>query len=279
MVNNQLLNFFVAILGGGIIGSIISALATKYYGERWAERFRIRRVHSVKINDEVFKIWLDKAKDYANIGSTYSKKTGTMVANKPKDPIDLRFFDEAKSHIEAKYPNILKVWEELKLVTSRHNEKLAVVLEKIRTAIVEEFKMNCYYWSSGAKEPEERILPDKIAQQIYGEIEWRAQYGEKRFRREPYVTPYITGNEKFFQLEWENNRVIRSQNEKKVKDSVLFIKKLIETSRFIENQKNLAKEEKEVYTIKLEDFKTKIKDVIKSIELGNLLKGKCRFCP
>lgn len=279
MVNNQLLNFFAAILGGGIIGSIISALATKYYGERWVERFRIRRVHSVKINDEVFKIWLDKAKDYANIGSTYSKKTGTMVANKPKDPIDLRFFDEAKSHIEAKYPNILKVWEELKLVTSRHNEKLAVVLEEIRTAIIEEFKMPCYYWSLGTEEPEERILPDKIAQQIYGEIESRAQYDRKWFRGKPHVTSYLNRNEKFFQLEWENNRVIRNQNEKKVKDSIPFINQLVEASKFIENQKNLAKEEKEIYTIKLEDFKTKIKDVIKSIELGNLLKGKCRFCP
>jgi len=278
MVNNQLLNFFAAMLGGGIIGSIISALATKYYGERWVERFRIRRSHSVKINDEVFKIWLDKAKDYVNIGSTYSKKTGAMVANKPKDPKDLRFFDEAKSHIEAKYPNILKVWEELKLVTSRHNEKLAVVLEEIRTAIIEEFKMHCYYWSLGTEEPEEHILPDKIAQQIYGEIESRAQYDRKWFRGEPRVTSYLSRNEKFFQLEWENNRVIRSQNEKKVKDCIPFIKQLVETSIFIENEKNLTKGKNEIYKIKLEDFETEIKDVIKSIELGNILKGKCRFC-
>lgn len=279
MVSNELLNFFGAMLGGGIIGSIISALATKYYGERWVERFRIRRVHSEKINDEVLKIWLDKAKDYVNIGSTYSKKTDTMTANKPKDPIDLKFFYEAKSHMETKYPNILKVWEELKLVTSRHNEKLTVVLEEIRTAIIHEFKMYCYYWSLGAEEPEERIQPDKITQQIYREIESRAKYDRKWFSGEPRVTQYMTGDEKFFQLEWENNRVIRSQNEQKVKDSIPFIKQLVETSKFIENEKNLTKEEKEIYTINLEDFKTKIKDVIKSIELGNILKGTCKFCP
>ena len=267
------------MLGGGIIGSIISALATKYYGERWVERFRIRRVHSVKINDEVFKIWLDKVKDYINIGSTYSKKTGRMIANEPKDPTDLRFFDEAKSHIEAKYPNILKVWEELKLVTFKHNEKLALVLEELRTAIIREFKMHHYYWSIGAEEPEERIMPDKFAQQIYREIESRAQYNRKWFRGKPRVSPYIAHDEKFFQLEWGNQRVIRSQNEKKVKDAIPFINQLIDTSRFIEKQKNLAMEEKEIYTIRLEDFKTKVKEVIKSIELGNLLKGKCRFCP
>jgi len=279
MVTNQLLNFFAAMLGGGVIGSIISALATKYYGERWVERFRIRRVHSVKITDEVLKIWLDKAKDYVNIGSTYSKKTGTMVANKPKDPIDLRFFDEAKSHLEAKYPNILKVWEELKLVTSRHNEKLAVVLEEIRTAIIGEFQMNCYYWSIGTEEPEERILPDKITQQIYREIESRAQYDRKWFRGKPHVTSYQSRNEKFFQLEWENNRVIRSRNEKKVKDSIPFINQIVETPKFIEKEKNLTKGKNEIYKIKLEDFETEIKDVINSIELGNLLKGKCKFCP
>ena len=279
MVNSQLLNFFATLLGGGLIASIISVLATKYYGERWVERFRVRRDHSVKINDEVFTIWLDKAKDYANMGSSYSNKTDKMIENKPKDPIDLRFFDEAKSHLEAKYPNILKVWEELKLVTSRHNEKLAFVLEEIRIAIIGEFKMHCYYWSLGTEEPEERILPDKITQQIYREIESRAQNNRKWFRGKPLVTPYTSRDEKFFQLEWENSRVIRSRNEQKVIDSIPFINQIIETPKFIEKEKNLTKEKNEIYKIKLEDFETEIKDVIKSIELGNILQGKCRFCP
>ena len=37
--------------------------------------------------------------------------------------------------------------------------------------------------------------------------------------------------------------------------------------------------ENEIRKTRLRNFETKIKDVIKSVELGNLLRGKCRFCP
>jgi len=53
----------------------------------------------------------------------------------------------------------------------------------------------------------------------------------------------------------------------------------METPKFKKEEKHLTKRRNENYKIKREDFEAKIKDVIKSIELGNVLKGKCRFCP
>jgi len=64
-----------------------------------------------------------------------------------------------------------------------------------------------------------------------------------------------------------------------VNSSIPLINQLIETPKFKKEEKNLTKRKDEIYKIKREDFEAKIKDVIESIELGNILKGKCRFCP
>ena len=56
-------------------------------------------------------------------------------------------------------------------------------------------------------------------------------------------------------------------------------------SRFIEDEgyrariKNFLAEQKETYDVALEKVKQDIGDVIKSIELGNTIKGKCQNCP
>jgi hypothetical protein len=240
---------------------------------------RIRREHSIKIKDGALKPWLSKIEEYCKIDAVYSKDSDKMVGVEPNDPTNLEFFDVTKSHLETKYPNILKAWEELKRVTLKHNDKLAIVLEELRTSIIRELKMHCYYWSLGAEEPEEYIKPDRIAQQIYKELEWRAPHKRKRIGGAPHVTPVIISGEKFYRLEWGNNTLIRSQVEKKVKSSIPLINQLLEAPEFQKEEKSLTKRKDEIYKIKREDFEAKIKDVIDSIELGNVLKGKCRFCP
>jgi len=153
-----------------------------FYGERWVEASRRRREHSIRLNDGVFKPWLSKVEEYCKNDAVYFKNSDKMVGVEPKNPTDLEFFDEAKNHLETKYTNILEAWEELKRVTLKHNEKLAIVLEELRTLIIRELKMHCYYWSLGAEEPEEYIKPDRIAQQIYQELEWRAPYKRMGWR-------------------------------------------------------------------------------------------------
>lgn len=93
------------------------------------------------------------------------------------------------------------------------------------------------------------------------------------------ANPLLVSGETFYQLQWGNNTLIRSRDEKKVKSSIPLINQLIETPKFKKEVKNLTKRKDEIYKTKREDFEVKIKEVIKSIELGNVLKGKCRFCP
>ena len=74
----QILYFLGAILGGGVIGAIISSLATIFFGERRVETMRRRREHSIKLNDVVLKPWLSKCQDYCKIGAIYDHKAANV---------------------------------------------------------------------------------------------------------------------------------------------------------------------------------------------------------
>ena len=282
---DQLLNFIGAILGGGIIGAIISALATIFYGERRVETLRRRREHSIKLNDEFFKKWLNKVGDYSKIRSidrwmVYSKDIDEMVGVEPKDPTDLEFFDEAKSHLESKYPDILKDWKELKRATFAHNKELAAFLEELRALIVKELEMPCYYRGMRGDLPERYVMPDRLVFHIYDIISHEIRTGRKWFGGKPNVNPVISGDVTFYELRWWNDpTLVKSRNRKETEKYVPLIKHLVEVSKYKDKVEKLLKKEDEVLQPMRENFEQKIKDLIKSIELGNILKGKCRFCP
>lgn len=242
------------------------------------ELTRIRQEHSIKIKDEALKPWLAKVGEYCKIEAVYSKDADRMVGIEPNDPSDLNFFDVAKSHLESKYPDILEAWEDLKRITSELNKELAIILEEIRTLTIKELELPCYYWFLGVEEPEEHIKPDKIAQSIYQEIEWRAPQKRKWMIGKPHVHPVIYGREQFYELEWRE-RLMKSRDEEKVKRAILLIDKIVETPKFKEMTEKLTKRKDEIYKTHRETFEAKIKEVIKSIELGNVLKGKCKYCP
>jgi len=270
----------VLSLGVSLTSLAVSFLIAKFYGERWVEMARRRREHSIKLKEEVLKPWLTKiGEEYCKIDVVYSHHFDRIVGVEPKDPTDLEFFDVAKSHLESKYPEILKAWVEFKLVTSEHNKELAILLEEIRMLTIRELKMPCHYWRPAAETPEEYIIPDRFSQCVYQEMEWREPYKRKWASGEPRIVPTMHGNKKFYELEWGIYRLVKIRDEKQAENAILLINKIIETSRFREEAKNLTKRKNEIYNAKRENFEAKIKDLIKSIELGNNLRGKCRFCP
>jgi len=271
LIINGLISFIVSLA--------VSILAGRFYGPRWVEKWRNRREHSVKLKDEVLKPWLTKIEEYCKIDAIYSSNADKMVSVEPKDPTDLEFFDVTKSHLESKYFDILKEWEELKRVTLEHNKELANLLEEIRTLTIKEFKMPCYYSHLPGEAPEEHITPDRFAKNIYLEMEFRVRTERKWMIGEPNIVPVIYRDEKFYELAWGGYRLVKSRDKEEAGRTLPLINYLIEMSRFREKVKNLIKGEDEIYKIKRENFEAKIKDVIKSIELSNILKGKCRFCP
>jgi len=233
----------------------------------------------LKLMNEVLKPWLAKiGEEYCRVDAVYSPELDKMVGVEPRDPTNLEFFDAARNHLETKYSSVLKAWEEFKTVGAEYNKNLAVVLEEIRTLAIKELRLPCYYWRPAIEQPKEFIMPDLLAQRIYEEIEWREPQKRKWARCEPLITPAISGTEKVFHLEW-NGTLVKSRYRDAVEDALFLINRTIEKPSYQEKANDLKKRKKEVYDAKRENFEVKIKDVIKAIELGNNLKGKCRFCP
>jgi len=277
---DQILYFLGAILGGGIIGAIISSLATIFFGERRVETLRRRRDHSIKLTNGVLKVWLSKLQDYCKIGTIYDHETTQMVEIEPKDPTDLEFFTEAESHLESGYPAVLKSWEELKQLSLSHNKEIAVVMEEARKSIVHKLKMPCYYYKiydEGA--PEEYVRPDKILEIFYDTIKWEAEVGLKWGLGKPKVEPVVTRGVTFARLRWRNSDVIQSRDPNEAEKCLSLIRKFVEESKYRDDVKNLLKREDEILQPMREKFKEQMTGLIKSIELGNIIKGKCKYCP
>jgi len=256
----------------------------------WIELLGLRKEHSIKIKDEALKPWLSKVEEYCKIDVTYSYDVHKMVGVEPRDPTDLEFFDVAKSHLETKYPDIVKAWEELKRVTSELNEDIATFLEEIRTLTTRELKMPAYYSTMRGRSPKEYITLDRFVRTIHEEMEYRTRirtqacvehkvHPERKWMiGEPKIEPVMYGEDKFYTLVWGSYRLVINRDEKKVKKAKSLISKILDTSKFKDEVKDLIEREDGIYKTKRKDFEMKIKDLIKSIELGNILKGECRFC-
>ena len=54
---------------------------------------------------------------------------------------------------------------------------------------------------------------------------------------------------------------------------------LLNSQKYRERVQQLLTEEERNLPTKRADFESKMKDLIRSIELGNILKGKCKDCP
>lgn len=197
----------------------------------------------------------------------------------PKDPTELDFFDVAKSHLESKYPDVIESWEELKRVTSEHNKELALLFEKMRTLVTQELKLPCHYSSLRGRTPQERITVDRFIESIYQEMKFRQVSSEKWHFGKPKIEPFISGDKKFYGLGWANwGTLVVSLDQDIVKKAMVLIDKIVENSEFREVVRNVQRNEDEICKGKRESFEAKLKDVIKSIELGKILEGKCRFC-
>jgi len=162
-----------------------------------------------------------------------------LVAIEPKDPANLEFFDEAKNHLESKYLDVLNAWEELKGATLEHNKEIATFLEEIRTLIVKEVAMPCYYWGMRGDEPERYVRPARLALHIYEIISHEIRTGRQWFGGKPKVRPTIYGDTTFYELQWGNDsRLVKSQ-EKKLRNTCLSLYNLL-SLRTIEAKRKIS---------------------------------------
>lgn len=283
----QIIIDFVSIPGiSTVINVIVSAatsfLVAKYYGERWVETRKSRKEHSVRLKDDFFKIWLSKIgeynDEYCKIGAQYSKKIGKMVPLEPKEPDNIQFYGEAMSHLKND-EQLLEDWKNLKQITLKLNDELAILFEEIRVLVKKEIDLPYWCLRYSGDEPDEYLCPNTFIGAIYEEVEGRIKKDRKQFIGSGEVEPTISGDKKIYYFKWWNRTLARSPKQVNMDKAQQLFSQFIEDEKYKEIIKAFLDKQKETYDKALEKVKQDIGDIIKSIELGNIIKGKCQHCP
>jgi len=267
----------------------ISFFVAKYYGERWVETRRSRIEHSNVLKDHFFIPWLKKIsdfeKEYIKIDAKYSVEKGKMVPLKPKDPEDLEFFAEAMNHLKN-YENLHRNWDYLKQETLKLNEELTILFEDIRVLASKEISIP--YWCSSISrykldeysgdKPDEYLCPNYFIRSIYDEIVTRIERDTKRFHGNGTVGSTTSGKKKLYYLNYSYYELAGSLNEELMQKAQRVLSRFIEDKNYQRRLRAFMNKKEETFDKKLEKVKEDIREIIKSIELGNIIKGKCSYC-
>jgi len=274
---DNLLTAIISLVGSAVISFVVA----KYYGERWVETRRSKMEHSAKLNDSFFKPWLSKIgeynDEYCKIDAFYSREIGKVVPSKPRDPKDLQFHEEAMSHLKS-YDQLLSDWDKLKQITLELNEELASIFEEIRILVKKEIDLPYWCPDYSGDEPFEYLCPTAFIRAAYDEICYRLKRNSKQFIGSGKIQPTTYVDKKIYCYSWWNMNLARSPDEEIIKKTQLSFSNLINNGGYGERMEHFAARQKETYDNQLEKVKQDIGEIIKSIELGNIIKGKCQYC-
>jgi hypothetical protein len=254
--------------------------------ESLIETRKIRMEHSTKLKDGFFKPWLETMEEYKDkcceIGAKYSKVQGRMVSLKPKEPGNFEFYEQAMNHM--KRSKLAKDWNNLKHTTLDLNEELAIIFEEIRVLILKEIDLP--YWCPRyigdyfGDKPDEYLCPDLFISSIYLEVRYRIAEGRKRIWGPGKMSPKNVGNGKMvYFLSYWDFEIASSPDEELMRKTQQLLSRLVEDKELTERIKSFVDKQKATYDKELEKVKLDTRDLINSIELGNVIKGKCRHCP
>lgn len=265
-----------------LVGSAVTSFAVaKYYGERWVETRRSKKEHSVKLSDSFFKPWLSKIgeynDEYCKIDAFYSREIGKVFPLKPRDPKDLQFHEEAMSHLKS-YDQLLGDWDKLKQITLELNEELASIFEEMRILVKKEIDLPYWCPDYSGDQPVKYICPTAFIRAAYDEICYRLKQNSKQFIGSGEILPTMHGDKKIYYYRWWSRDLARSPDEKIIKKTQLSFSHLIQDGGYGERMEHFVARQKETYGNQLEKVKQDIGEIIKSIELGKMIKGKCQYC-
>jgi hypothetical protein len=245
---------------------------------------RSRREHSTKLVDNFFKPFRDKIgeynDEYCKIDAFYSKEIGKFVSSKPAEPENIQFYEEAMSHLRN-YNNLLGDWKKLKEITLELNEELANMFEEYRLLIKNEIDLPYWCISYSGDEPFEYLCPTAFIKDTYEEIYRRLERNSKTFAGNGQIQLVTDGDKKTYRYNWAGGYgiIARSPDEDKIKKIQLSFGNLINSEKYVEQIRSFLNRKRETYDRQVKKVKQDIEEIIKTIELGGKIKGKCQYCP
>jgi len=272
-------NFLAAMLGGGIIGAIISALTTIFFGARWVERSRLKREHSTKLVAGALRPWMNHWRRYCEFGAVYSAKKDEFVERIPKNPWNLELFDALLQHLLTQYPEVLDAWNHLTNVVIAHNRNRASFCNTIKDQLEMSSMLPQFNPSAKQQALEEYVIPENVADQVYHALRYEIVNGTNWFG-ELKLQQVQEHNKRPSNEVWMGSvRLARSKNVDHLKSLITLVEEMIHVSEKKLQVELFVKEEDQSIPAKAENFRSIGAELAKKVELGNCLRGKCKYCP
>lgn len=279
---NVLLKTIQDTLVSTVISTTISLFVLRYI----VERSKKLRDHSVTLNNDSLKKWLENVEEILKRGQ---HKSHTEYSHKEQKAIPVmlgdltainhhRFLEE---HMKSGYSQLWTHWTELHDEAMRYNEERATVLEDIRKKFLRDSRkldFNEYYYQPGTYSPECYVDPYKLSEVVLKEVENRLSGLDKWWGGEPTVESSGRGQRTFYRLKvFDGPNSIDELDSAKVEFCKGFVMSEVESPATIKMIVKLQETNNAVET-RIKEVSDEIKTLVSNIELGRNLKGRCSIC-
>jgi hypothetical protein len=268
---------------GKVVFTTIVATGISLYAQRiFVERNQKRSQHSKEFAKETLLVLTQRIQEVCQEGCVYDFKSDKLVPKQLYPYTSLPYYDYVKEHFISGYKDEWILWQTIEQKTREYNTKYAELSEKMRQDLFKDIPSlneKEYYYKVGQLDPATFVKPDSISGTIIEEILCRLKGFREWFpagKLEEMISDY--GGYNIYTLKSINSPyMVHSRSIEDVKQTHAFILKKVTSAELIKEVGTLQtlKEEKENHLTQLSNRVLMMKS---SIELGNIIKGKCEVC-
>jgi hypothetical protein len=270
-----------------ILTALFSFFIALLTSEKAVERSQLRRYHSEKLKDSLIE-WKSNIHLFLTFNSEYSHNDRQIEMKIIGDISTIPFYNFLWEHLEKGNKDIVDSWNHLYELFLKINNERADIINNIFIKLKEQnADRNSYFYYPKLydKQPEEFINIIKMSEIIFEETQTRLRENVKWKGGEPNITKSHGREGILF-----HNLAMSSTSPSSQ-----------ETCASLINYDEMVKIMKSVYDVLADegindsvrhfltqfpsyyvheiDFSNKLSNLIWYIELGNNLKGSCKFCP
>lgn len=270
-----------SIIENALISIIISALVTWYSSDRWVEKNRRKREHTIRLKEASIKPWADAhINKICQLSVYYDYLEGKVCAEPIKNYEYLNYNEFIERHIKTGYPNVEKKWQELRNLVIKCNDEYASIIEDIRIIFHEmaiKFELTSYYSKQGISRPQTFIQPFEVAKAVFREYENRINGIEKWHMGKPTIGAVHHSGKNYVQSSWLQHTLIITIPSDNIMIVHEKINEILNDFDYFGRIGTLTG-----YKMQLAESKNELleelRKIIELIELGHNLKGTCSAC-
>jgi hypothetical protein len=270
------LSVWTSILGV-LASSAISIVIALKLGPWHVEKMRLRREHAQKLLEGGLKPWLNELHMFCRLGAEYSKDDKKFMPFQPTNPNQMLFVD-LMAHLTTGYGEVAQEWANYKTAIVENNQKWADFFNELSLKIEESTSLPKFHFYVQESKPRYFVAPVNVVSTIYNKVRYEIVNGQ------PWVDR-ITST-RTMEGDFAYYSISSSYGELGHVNSVEDLDSVIKKAGELEHSKEVRAKMEELIHIENDEltkkrtmFEDKLKELIRSVELGNCLKGKCKYCP